>query len=240
MPNFPVLRLDPDSDDFEEQNQLFAEFNKIKLRAQKRAIEDKMAQYYKKLIDEEQYEHFHHTSTCALKALHAEKTKADNIMDVKQGSNPYCFFTVNVKPEKATEGYLREFVEDLNSFMQRCKYFQETQYMYSIEQRSEGAEIMHGLHAHILFEKKDNAPSKLQRAFNNKFFDKWVATHAALDYKYISSDKLQSKIEYIAGIKEPGKMPKVEKDRKIKDAYGIPHFYVKGFEDFIARLKSGN
>lgn len=237
FPKFPVAN-EEDPDIQEMYDTYFEEFQKIKIKAQRRAIEDKMTQYYKKLIDEEQYESFHGTAVPVLKQLHSLKTASDNIVDTKQGQNPYCFFTINVKPEKAKENSLEEFSEELKDFTEKQKYLKDVNMMYTIEQRSEGNDEVEGIHCHMLFEKGKNSPSKLQRAFNNKFFDKWVGTHAALDYKYISESRLDSKIEYILGQKETGKMPKVIRDRQMKDAHGLPWYVSRGFEENIERIKS--
>lgn len=234
-PNFPAY---PDQsswsdDDIIAFQEKFQSFSGLHLKAQKRAIEDKLTQYYKKLLDEEQYEHFDSGAICALKTLHKTKQLADNITDVKQGKNPYCFYTINFKPEKATEDFIEDIDKELKDFTSKCKYLTESNYMYSIEQRSEESDPVSGLHVHILFDKKENSPSKLQRAFQNRFFDKWIGTPAALDYRYVSEGKRDDKVQYILGIKEKGKMAKVEKDKKVKTAHGIPLYYEKGYASII-------
>lgn len=235
-PIFPTPPVYDETDESvnEMNNERFILFNEIDLRAQRRAIEDKLTQYYKKCIDEEQYVVFNGNSACALKKVHKMKRQSDNIMDMKQGKNPYCFFTVNLKPEMNKEANLEDFDKEMKDFTSKCKYINGGQYIYSLEQRSEGSDPMEGLHAHILFEKKDNSPSKLQRAFNNRFFDKWVGTHAALDYKYISEANYQQKIAYVMGLKASPKMAKVDKDRIIKDSHNIPMYYSSGFESQIS------
>lgn len=208
-------------------NELIVDFKRLKLKAQKRAIEDKLSQYYKKLIDEKMYDEFEPAAQPILKTVDRLKDITDNIIDSKNGSNTHCFFTINVKPERATENHLGEFHVELKKFFDSCVYT-KTAYVYSIEQRSEGAEDMHGMHCHILFEKLQHSPSKIQRAFQNKFFDKWVGTPASLDYRYGSGDFVCRKAEYILGFKENSKMAKVDKDRKIKDAHRIDWWYSKG------------
>lgn len=132
-----------------------------------------------------------------------------------------------MKPEY--DNKLGEIDEVMNDFAQKSKYI-GNDYIYSVEQRSEDpTQGSHGTHVHILFKKHDNAPSKIQRAFTNKFFDKYVGTHAALDFRYL---KEPSKIEYIKGNKEKSKMPKVLIDRAIKDRLSIPHWRARGeFEE---------
>jgi hypothetical protein len=231
--------LDEDEDTYEEKNKLQNLFTQIKIKAQKRAIEDKLTQYYKKCIDEEQYQVFDKGAHIVLKEVHKMKTQADNITDLKQGKNPYCFYTVNFKPEKNKEDSLEEIDSLMKKFVDKRAHLNGAENLiYSIEQRSEGDDPVEGLHVHILFDKGKNAPSKIQRTFQTEFFDKWVGTHAALDYKYIGEDKVEGKVKYIMGIKDKDKMPKVERDRKMKDHYKIPHYYSKGFEKLINQIKS--
>lgn len=239
-PTFPSF---PDQSDWTDDqlnafNEEFKKSNSIVLKAQRRAIEDKLTSYYKKMIDEEHYETFHPCNIIALKQLHKTKKIADEIIDVKQGKNPYCFFTVNLKPEMGTEEHIEQFDAEMQNFTEKCKYLQNTNYVYSIEQRSEGSETVHGVHAHIFFEKKDNSPSKLQRAFQNKFYDKWIGSPAALDYRYVGENKKIEKIKYILGHKEQSKMEKVYKDRAIKISHSLKIFHAKGFASDIEEIKS--
>ncbi len=210
--------------------QVSDEFVALNLTAQKRAINDKLTQYYKRMIDEEQYMEFSYQATPALKKLHTLKQKCDNIADVKQGTNPYCFYTVNLRPE--FDNKIEEIEKDLKEFCDKCKYLRDSQYCYSIEQRSEDDDTK-GLHMHILFDKGVNAPSKLQRAFKNKFFDKYVGSNACLDYKYITEQMFANKLKYILGVKKPEKMAKVFQDRRLREEKGIQHYYNNGYSSSI-------
>jgi hypothetical protein len=176
----------------------------------KKAIADKCLQYYKAQLSEEVFTEFGPIYNKALKYLCVMKVVSDNVTDVKQGKNPYCFFTINLKPDKATEEYLEEFSEFFKKFVDNCALI-KGQYIYSLEQRSEGDEPMNGLHINILFEKMNIAPSKLKVAFTRKLFESWVGTHAALDFRYIGST-YHNQIKYIMGIKAPPKMAKVRHD----------------------------
>jgi hypothetical protein len=51
---------------------------------------------------------------------------------VKQGNNPYCFFTINLKPEKATEEYLEEFSEVFKKFIENRALI-KGRYIYSLD-----------------------------------------------------------------------------------------------------------
>lgn len=202
------------------------EFNKLVLKAQKRAVEDKLTQYYKRLIDEKLYDKFNEAAQDVLERLDGLQDICNNIMDVKQGQNQFCFFTINFK-----ECSMCEVGTVMEQYTKKCKFLQE--YVYSVEQRAEsGSEV--GTHVHILFTKAGNAPSKIQRAFTSFFFDKYVGTHAALDFKYIKDQSLaRQKVEYIMGIKKPEKMPKVHNDRRLKDEYGMRWWNNEGFDDVI-------
>lgn len=198
------------------------EFNNLVLKAQKRAVEDKLTQYYKRLIDEKMYDKFSDAAQMVLDRLDGLQDICNNIVDHKQGKNAWCFFTVNFK-----EGFsMNEAYSVMEIFRDKCKFVSGLQFIYSVEQRAEeGVEV--GTHVHILFEKSNNPPSKIQRAFTTYFFDKYVGTHAALDYKYGFPEKvLKDKVKYIMGIKKTEKMAKVHNDRRLKDAYGIPWYIV--------------
>lgn len=206
------------------------EFNKLILKAQKRAVEDKLTQYYKRLIDEKMYDKFNEAAQDVLLRLDGLQDVCNNIMDFKQGQNQFCFFTINFK-----EGFsMYEVSTVMENFTKKCKFLQE--YVYSVEQRAEDGEE-NGVHVHILFTKAGNPPSKIQRAFTSFFFDKYVGTHAALDWKYIKDSTLaKSKVEYILGIKKTEKMAKVHNDRRLKDSYGIKWWSNEGFDDIISDI----
>lgn len=227
FPEFDFETADPVLQD------LATDIMNIKQSAIKQAIKDKYTQYYKRLIDEEQYQFL--PSYCApdLRKLHKLKTTVDNITDVKQGSNPYAFYTVNFRPEY--DDKIEEIDDVMKDFTQKCKYLSEQKYAYTIEQRSEDDDTK-GIHCHIIFEKGKNPPSKLQRAFKNKFFDKYVGTNACLDYKYISEDKFKDKLEYIMGIKQKDKMAKVHQDRRLRKQKGIGQYYTNGYEDQCKKI----
>jgi len=211
-PVFPEFNTDGyDDDELLHFQQIINDLGDIRMKAIKTAIKDKYTQYYKKLIDEEQYEHFPGCCRYELQKVHKLKKKADTITDMKQGNNSHCFYTINFKPDSQN---IEEIQKVMTDFTEKCKFVKDD-YIYSIEQRSEDmATAGQGAHVHILFKKGDNAPSKIERAFKGKFFDKYVANCAALDYRYITEDKVTDKLEYIMGIKKKDKMPKVLIDRK--------------------------
>lgn len=226
MPKFTLPEVNFDDMTEEETEEYFensSKFQGILIEAQRIAIRDKATQYYKKLIDEGQCANFSKTMLGPLKQLATLQEQANAITDEKQGNNDYAFFTINVKPEVNKEENLEAFDAELKDFTETCKYLKDTNHIYSIEQRSEN-ETVDGLHAHILFDKNNISPSKLQRAFKNRFFPKWCSA-TALDYRYIKADKWKQKADYIKGIKEEPKMLKVKYDKIMKDKYDIPVYY---------------
>lgn len=240
-PDFPIFDISKyDDSEIAQFSEMNVEFNNLLLTAQKTAIKDKFTQYYKKLIDEEQYTDFHATAGHVLQRLHKLKIKADNITDIKQGKNSHCFYTINFKPEfSETNEKITEIEKELKDFSEKCKYVGD-KFAYAIEQRSEDIEKINGVHCHILFEKGENAPSKIQRAFKNKFFDKFVGSPACLDYRYITSDKFNDKLKYILGLKHKDKLSKVKIDRQLRKNLGIKQIYTKGYEDLIEKCVEDN
>lgn len=241
-PIFPEVKNldDYDQHDLELFNNYKSQLEELKFSAIKTAIKDKYTQYYKKLIDEEQYQHFPGYAGEELKKVHKLKQKADNITDIKQGNNSHCFFTINFKPEYSTEEGATEVHNELKKFTKESKFVSD-KFAYAIEQRSDNEENINGLHAHIIFEKGNNAPSKIQRAFKGKFFDKYVGSPACLDYRYITSDKVTQKLDYILGVKSKEKMGKVLIDRVIRPRWNLPQIYHNNMKDEIEeRIKVNN
>ena len=183
------------------------------------------------MIDEEQYQVFNATAAVILPTLHNLKELTENIFDVKNGKNQYCFFTVNFKPEYDSK--IEEISDMMKEWTNKCIYLKDN-YLYSIEQRSETSDSITGIHIHILFKKNDKPPTKIKRAFVQKFFDKYVGTHASLDFKFIC-DSLP-KIKYILGVKEKKKMPKVYMDRVFKDSYQLPYWDNIGYDEEIKNI----
>lgn len=207
--------------------ELRTEFDKLILRAQKRAVEDKLTQYYKRLIDEKMFDRFNEAAQPVLERLGELQDVNNNIFDVKNGKSNWCFFTINFKP-----GFSMLDVEAvMEQFCKKYKMLRENDYVYSVEQRTEDGVAEEGVHAHILFPKK-LAPSKILPEVNKFFFDKYVGTHAALDFKF-TNDQV-AKLKYILGIKEKAKMPKVYQDRRFKDNYKMPWWRAQGDAMFDA------
>lgn len=228
--DFETQKPDWGDDDIAQYVTTQSEFDSLVMKAQKRAIEDKLTQYYKKMIDEELYQVFPTYAGGALRRVHDLKQQTDNIYDTKNGKHEYCFYTVNFKPEY--DNKLDEVDKLLKEFANSQKYVKDN-FCYTIEQRSEGDEPS-GVHCHILFKKGDFSPSKISRAFKNKFFDKYVGTPASLDYRY-TNDYLE-KLRYILGLKKSEKMRKVYADRRIRVTHGLLHYYNNGFDQEIEEI----
>lgn len=210
--------LEATNDQLDEQQ----DFNKLRLMCQKKAIQDKLTAYYRILIDNEVYNEF---STCAgeiLTHLHEVKQQAETIHDTKHGKAEYCFFTINMMPNRNN---METIESEMDLFLNKCKFTKDS-YMYSIEQRSEDVTRPHGHHVHVLFNKNKNAPSKIQRAFTNHFYPDWIGSQAALDWKYIKDP--DARVKYIMGDKHVDKMSKVHVDRQIRDTLGLSHYKVVG------------
>lgn len=213
-----------------ESIQLSVTFSKLKQKAQMRAIEGKLIQYYNKLIDEGITDDFPPEADNVMIDVMRLRDKCNEVYDVKQGKSTHCFYTVNFKPEMKC---MKEADEIVKKYLDKSKLIKD--YTYSIEQRNEEGEP-EGIHAHILFDKKE-APSKYKTGFTKFFFDKYVGTHAALDFRYINADKVQQKTEYIMGIKSKEKMPKVEHDRKIKKGLNVKQYtYTEGHAPLIEQI----
>lgn len=220
----------PDERELMENIQLSVDFSKLKIKAQMTAIKDKLTQYYKKLIDEGMYDEFHPSTENIMRDVKSLRETTNNVYDVKQGKSTHGFFTVNFKPEMKC---MAEADEVIKKYLTKSNLIKD--YTYAIEQRSEEGEP-EGIHAHILFDKIE-APSKYKTGFVKHFFDKYVGTHAALDFRYVSGESVRQKTEYIMGFKTKEKMPKVLHDRRIKKGLRISDYtYTEGHRPLIEQI----
>lgn len=189
--------------------------------ARKRAVIDKLTTYYKKLIDEEMWDELYQYETPVVEVLKDLKQKTDAVLDTKNGKMNWCFFTINFKEDISHE----EIVNVMKKFCETCKYLDN--YLWTIEQRSEEQGKYSGFHIHILFSKNGSPPSKIQRAFKTKFFDKYVGNPSCLDYKYVENP--DKRIKYILGDKnDKEKLVKVKIDNEFRELYGYQRYYVQG------------
>lgn len=207
-------------------------------KARERAISDKLTTYYKKLIDEDMIDELYpgDNKPKVLEVLKDLKQKTDTILDTKNGKMNWCFFTINFKADVNHE----DIVSVMKDFCKKCKFIDT--YMWSIEQRSEDSQMFHGFHVHILFQKDGNPPSKIQRAFKTKFFDKYVGTSCALDYKYVENP--DKRIKYILGLKDDKeKDAKIAVDKIFRELYGYQRYYAEGkceFLEMVEKIKNDN
>lgn len=206
-------------------------------KARERAISDKFTTYFKKLIDEDQWDAIYPNGAPPfMETLKDLKGKCDNILDTKNGKMNWCFFTVNFKADVNHE----EIVSVMKDFCEKCKFIDT--YMWSIEQRSEDSQMFHGFHVHILFSKDGNPPSKIQRAFKTKFFDKYVGGPEKLDYKYVENP--EKRIKYILGLKDDKeKDAKIAVDNIFRELYGYQRYYAEGkceFLEMVEKIKNDN
>lgn len=189
--------------------------------ARKRAVIDKLTTYYKKLIDEELWDEVYQYDHPVKETLKELKGKTDAILDTKNGKMNWCFFTINFREDISHE----EIINVVKKFCETCKYLDD--YLWTIEQRSTEKGIYSGFHVHMLFSKNGNPPSKIQRAFKTKFFDKYVGNPSCLDYKYVENP--EKRIKYILGDKDDKeKMQKCQIDNEFRELYGYQRYYVQG------------
>lgn len=189
--------------------------------ARRRAVIDKLTTYYKKLIDEEMWDEIYQYETPVIDVMKDLKQKTDAILDTKNGKMNWCFFTINFKEDISHE----EIMDVMKKFCETSKYLDN--YLWTIEQRSMEKGSYSGFHIHILFSKNGNPPSKIQRAFKTKFFDKYVGNPSCLDYKYVENP--EKRINYILGNKDDKeKLIKCKIDEEFRELYGYQRYYVQG------------
>lgn len=202
-------------------------------KAKLKALSSKLHTMYMKLFDEDQMDEF--TSLgfgeydkVLIEGMSKLKVKCDNIQDVKQGKNPWCFFTINFKPDVSVEAITTVMAD----FVKKSTHLNTSRYMYVLEQRGTLGEEFSGFHVHILFEKGEIAPSKLQRTFKTKFFDKYVGNPSCLDYKFIAES--EGRIKYMLGFKkDKEKVGKCDNDKLFREHHKVETYYQQGLEKEI-------
>lgn len=213
-----------------ERNEYYA----LHKKALKSAVSKFLTAKYEVMIAEGLYDQLPDTMDLILKECDRVKDICKKVEDIKHGDCPWIFVTINLKPERASEEWLNPFALDLEKWTGRCTQIPGA-FLYSIEQRSEEDEAVHGLHAHLIMEREKIPFSKIKRAFNTHFFDKWVGNHNAIHFVHIKDPAVkQQKIDYILGQKQKDKMEKVRKDKVIRQKYNIPNFFNRKFDEEIS------
>lgn len=139
------------------------------------------------------------------------------------------FITVNPKVNDLS-GY-----QDLDKKVRKClsKYW-ITDYAYCYEQRSDNADSIHGLHAHILITRGAHKPSHCEREIINTFISLCGnAKHVNIQYK--RKEWIKDKLEYMKGNKTgDGKDIKVSVDKIMREQLKVEPLIVKGFSEFLS------
>lgn len=140
----------------------------------------------------------------------------------KKESDPRYAAFITVNPAK---NRLEDFNE-LSKRVEKClsKHW-VNDYAYCYEQRSNDADDIHGLHAHILLTRSIK-PSHLEREVRSSFKAIVGIPDKHINIQYKKKDWIKDKLEYMKGKKTgEGKEEKVEIDRIFRETYGIQDIY---------------
>lgn len=115
---------------------------------------------------------------------------------------------------------------DPKAFWERCEEYVEnttwiTEAVYSIEQRSEGDQQPYGWHLHIVGKFAQPKSKIIEKTYRS--FKRFIVAPNYVDVRPSSIERY----DYVKGLKSDAKMPKVEKDRKLRKELGIPNFAEK-------------
>jgi hypothetical protein len=213
-------------------------FNALNHVAMKRAINDKLTQCYKLLLQEGDFSDFPEEAQQILSIFKIKQEKCKDIFNLKYGKYPLCFFTINFKPD--FDNNVQGVYNVMKDLTKNYKYLLDTDWIYTIEQRSDTEEEIKGVHVHILFVRIES-PKRITDMFKKKFFDEFVGTHAALDFQFVSDKQKDDKVKYILGIKEKKKMDKVYIDRIWRERESIPHYIcTPAFNEYVEQYISNH
>ncbi len=139
----------------------------------------------------------------------------------KQNDPKYAAF-ITINPEKSRLGDFNE----LSKRVEKClsKHWVQ-EYAYCYEQRSDNADDLYGLHAHILLTRHIK-PSHLERGVRSAFKAIVGIPDKHIDIQYKKKDWINDKLEYMLGKKTgEGKEEKVEIDKIFRETLGIEDIY---------------
>ena len=146
----------------------------------------------------------------------------------KEDKDDKYFAFVTVNPEVNTlEGYA-----DLNKQVLKCvsKYW-VTQYAYTYEQRSDDANKIFGLHAHIILVRGGKRPSELEREVRNTFKRVVGNPEVEINIQWGRKARLKDRIFRISGNRRGEekdgnpKAPKTLVDKKMREILKLKDVY---------------
>jgi len=130
----------------------------------------------------------------------------------------WVFITVNIDDDQKLDLLIKQ-LEKLT------KKVWVTDYIYSIEQRSEIKNEYKGFHSHIYIKRNGKPPSELTREIRNTF-KHLVGNDKAIDIKYDLESSYKNRVNYILGIKKDNtKMEKCQIDADFRKSRGLREYY---------------
>ena len=114
----------------------------------------------------------------------------------------------------------------MDKLVKKClsKYW-ITDYAYCYEQRSDNADDIHGLHAHILLT-RNLKPSHCKREIQSTFKSIVGIPDKHINIQFKKKEWIPDKINYMLGNKTgEGKEPKTEVDKLMRKTLGIEDIY---------------
>lgn len=142
-----------------------------------------------------------------------------NAADAACTKSPYIFLTVNPRPEVSLEGFRKK----IEKFVNR-KCIDAYQYVYEVRKK-EGEEYK-GLHCHILL-RYICKPYDFKRGAKNTFKTICdVNNPQILNFRYIDSNDLIQKINYMKGEKQDKKLPAVKLTQEYRKKFKLEDMYI--------------
>jgi len=201
---------------------------KARIKASEPTMDDDDEKLYKKALQAEKYDFMRKQIRTVFNVefqqtgkLPFDVKEAAELMDrayhITAAKPPYILLTINTRPD-VTIDVFKKTVEKFISKKTNLKYFG----VYEL--RHSDVENL-GLHAHILVH-YSQTPYGFKRGTKNTF--KHVCNiddTRILNFKFITEDLIESKIDYMKGDKQKSKLDKVEADKIWRKENGLPEFF---------------
>ena len=203
-----------DREEAKQGRQLVSQDEKLSTVA--KAYKEAIYQFYKTLFARQMISDFMEDGRLPVEPKQAEMLdyckRAANAVITKP---PHCLITINVRSEVS----LQQLIKKVNKFTKR-KIVREYIYCYEVRKAD-----LSGLHCHLLC-KYDCKPYDLKRNVRSTFKDVCDASHPdILNIKYVSDENLQSKYEYICGVKTEKKSEGVEASKRYREMHNLQPTY---------------
>lgn len=137
---------------------------------------------------------------------------------------PHCFVTFN--PDNKYDDKPDEFIQLMANVVSK-KWIKNAIYVF--EQRSKESEIWHGLHCHMLIERRHKRECEFKREIKNTVKNMGdIKNSHILNFSFRPTKEVDKTINYMLGEKDEDKMLKIPQDEYMREELELESYYTKG------------